>query len=94
MPHIKIRSIHTSPDEPVLTFTELDDSRHELRKVEIFWDGSTGYASADARHKDTQLYPEPVPDLLGLAENPESVPEDISAEDFEIAWKRAVGAAR
>ena len=94
MPHIKIRSIHTSPDEPILTYTELDAERREQRKVEAFWDGSMGYASADARFKGTDLDPDPIPDLLGLAENPESIPEDIAAEDFERMWDRAVRAAR
>jgi hypothetical protein len=92
--HIKIRAIHTSPEEPVLIYSELDDARREIRKVEFFWDGSLGYASASVRSKQTELSEEPVPDLLGIAENPECAAEEISREDFETVWRRAVKNAR
>jgi hypothetical protein len=94
MPHIKIHSIHTSPDEPVFLYSELDESRREIRKVEIFWDGKMGYATRDANFGPTRLEAEPIPSLSEVEDNPELVASEITSEDFEEVWRRALRAAQ
>lgn len=45
MQYVRVRWIHSLPGEPVTLLSELDDDRFEVRKLEIFHDGSTGRAS-------------------------------------------------
>ena len=49
MRYIKVKWIHSYPDEPVLLYSEIDDSGWEVRKVEVFPDGAYGYANASSR---------------------------------------------
>lgn len=39
MKYLFVRWIHNFPDEPVLLYSELDKSRFETRKIEVFPDG-------------------------------------------------------
>jgi len=42
MTYLKVKWIHSHPDAPVLLYSELDRERWEVRKVEVFRDGSLG----------------------------------------------------
>ncbi len=44
MKYIRVKWNHLFSDEPVLLFSELDDARWEVRKIEVFRDGHQGYA--------------------------------------------------
>ncbi len=44
MKYIKVKWLHSHPDEPVLLYSELDKDRWETRKVEVFADGRIGFA--------------------------------------------------
>ena len=44
MNYVRVRWLHENPEAPVLAVSELDDHRWERRKVEVFADGSKGYA--------------------------------------------------
>jgi len=49
MPSYIYSKWHDSPeDSPVEFYSELDDDRFETRKVEVFKDGSLGFASEKA----------------------------------------------
>ena len=52
---------HSSPDYPALLYSELDDERWEVRKVEIFLDGRKGWASTCEESELTGLGTMPVP---------------------------------
>ena len=87
MTYLKVRWIHKSPDDPVLLYSELDDERREIRKVEIFPDHSIGFASANSKAKDTRLGEVPVPSIEEIAADPEFEPREISLADFELIWR-------
>jgi hypothetical protein len=87
MIYLKVRWIHNLPDEPVLPYSELDEGRWEIRKVEIFPDHSVGFAGANSKAKDTRLGEVPVPSIEDIASNPEFEPQEISAADFELIWR-------
>jgi hypothetical protein len=36
MKYIRVKWIHSLPNEPITLFSELDDDRYEVRKLEIF----------------------------------------------------------
>jgi hypothetical protein len=44
MIYIKVRWKHDDPNNPILLYGEMDDERWEVRKVEVFPNGSFGYA--------------------------------------------------
>lgn len=65
MEYIKVRWIHDHEDEPILLYSELDHDRFELRKVEVYEDGSAGWASSEVGissnyNADIQVYKVPL----------------------------------
>lgn len=83
MTYLKVTWHHSHPTEPVFLYSELDESRFEQRKVEIFADGSWGYASSSESLGNTRLGEEPVPSLADIASDPQFSPEEIGKEEFE-----------
>lgn len=89
MMYIKVRWIHTSPDEPVMLYSELSPELWEARKVEVYADGHADFADSEERSGSTKLGIEPLPSLEEIAADPQFEPTLISAEEFELAWKQA-----
>jgi hypothetical protein len=79
--------VHDLPDEPVLLYSELDLERLETRKVEVFRDGSIGWAYADHEVRSA-LGEVPVPPMSAIAADPQFRPREISADDFDAIWQR------
>jgi hypothetical protein len=85
--YLKCLWLHNVRDDPVVLYSELDPERWETRKVEVFRDGSKGWA--DARNEVRSVLGEaPVPPLSEIAMDPQFQPREISAEEFESVWKR------
>ncbi len=84
--YMRVRWLHSDPDDPTALWSELDSERWETRKLEYFSDGRVGYASADEQTGDTWLGTEPVPSLDEIAADPEFQPEEVSKEAFEQRW--------
>jgi hypothetical protein len=88
--YIKVKWLHNHFDYPVLLYSELDDARWEIRKVEIWADGRSGYASSIGNSGETQLGIEPVPDLAKIASDKQFEPIEISKAEFEEVWAKFV----
>jgi hypothetical protein len=86
MNYIRVRWLHSFPDEPIWLISEIDDNRWEIRKVYIFPDGSKGYAQRGEEAGGTWLGAVPVPSLEEIAADPQFLPEKITKEEFEEAW--------
>jgi hypothetical protein len=91
MKYIKVKWLHSSPDTPVLLYSELDSNMWEVRKVEVYSDGKKDFANHDHRSGSTKLGIEPLPALEEIAADPEFEPMVISAEEFEGVWQQAKG---
>lgn len=87
--YLKIRWIHDDPAYPVFLLSELDESRFEIRKVEIYADGRMGYASEDVEVGDARLGEVPLPPETEIAADPQFVVEPLMASDFEQVWADA-----
>ena len=87
MEYIKVQWVHNASGYPILLYSELDDSRFETRKVEIFPDHSIGWAGPSASKGDTRLGEKPVPPIEETALDKEFRPEIISADLFESIWR-------
>jgi hypothetical protein len=85
MEYIFVKWLHNDPEYPVLLYSELDERRFETRKVEIFLDGTKGYAS-EFEECRTDLGYVPVPTLSEIAEDPQFEPFEITREEFEKVW--------
>jgi uncharacterized protein DUF6881 len=86
MNYIRVRWLHEDRDYPILLISELDAGRWETRKVEVFADGSIGYASKDEEVGGTALGDLPVPSLQEIASDPQFLAEEITGEQFESIW--------
>ena len=54
------RWIHEHFGEPVMLYRELDDAFNEIRNVEVYSDGTTGYADSTEADGDRGLVFEPL----------------------------------
>jgi hypothetical protein len=87
MNYIRVQWLHAHSDEPVWMISELDANRSETRKIEIFADGSKGYARQGEEAGGTALGQLPVPPLQEIAADPQFRPEEITQEEFEAIWE-------
>lgn len=79
--------VHNEPDDiPVKTYHEMDDSRLELRRVEIFRNGTVGWASEHNSTGNTHLTWEPIPTFEYIAANKNFSPKVIFAAEFNDLW--------
>ena len=87
MTYIRVQWLHSSPSEPVWLVSELDDRRREVRKVEVFSNGTKGYATRDEEVGGTRLGAEPLPSTAEIAADPQFLFAEINKETFEVIWK-------
>ena len=90
MKYTKVRWIHAHADEPIWIYAELDEDLNEIRKVEVFADGSKGYADKVRESGTTGLSIEPWPPLDEIAADPQFAPEEISSSEFEEIWAACI----
>jgi len=88
MKYIAAQWLHSNSEYPIHFYSELDENRTELRKIEVYKDGSFGYASKDESFGGTELGLEPLPELSEIAEDPEFVIAEISSDEFDKLWLR------
>lgn len=89
MNYLKVKWNHAFPDEPVLLYSEIDGGRWETRKVEIFPDGTMGFAEKRRNSGKTELGEVPLPELLEIASDPQFEPIVILQPEFEVVWLSA-----
>jgi hypothetical protein len=94
MQYMKVMWKHNNSDEPIALYSELDDNRWEIRKVEVFPVGSFGYASATSSSRSTRSGIVPVPQLSKIASDPDFEPSEITREEFEKVWSEATDPQR
>jgi len=87
--YLKVQWVHSDPNYPVLLYSEVDLSRYEIRKVEIFASGRMGYASEKESAGGSQLGTVPVPEAGEIARDPQFIVLETDAAEFEKAWQRA-----
>jgi hypothetical protein len=94
MDYIKVSWKHDDPHMPRFLYSELDGERWEIRKVEVFPDGSLGYADRSTSLGKTLLGLITIPTLMQIAAMPEFEPVAITKDEFEAVWLRATGGCR
>jgi hypothetical protein len=88
MKYLRVKWIHSLPDEPVDIYSEMDEEGYETRKLEVFLDGSNGFANSSGQVLSTELGEKPVPALEEIAADPQFQPTLISEDEFEQVWSK------
>ena len=90
MTYEKTQLLYQSSFDLVLEFCEIDEARWEVRKVEVFADGSMTWADEstplDAK---TRLSDQRTPKMEHMKPDPELITELITPEAFEEIWRAA-----
>ncbi len=81
--------LNNPADSPMEFYSELDPGRWEVRKVEVFRDGRSGYASTVKSTGNTRLAIVPIPPLADISSLAEFETRTITADEFEAVWRRA-----
>jgi hypothetical protein len=88
--YIRVEWTHESPDDPITLYSELDEERWEVRKVEVFRDGRVTHAWSKGSTGTTQLGDQPTPAVAEIEANPEFSVREIGRADFESVWNEAL----
>ena len=83
MEYLKVTWQHHHSDEPVEIYSEINEDRWEIRKVELFSDGTSTYASPFYHTGHTWLAEAPIPDLAEINSDSQFEGELINRRDFE-----------
>jgi len=89
MEYLHVNWREHSPDAPVDIYSELDDERWEIRKVEVFPDGRLQYADDWESTGKTGLSEVPTPSIEDIAAQDPFTPEEIGQPEFERLWDAA-----
>ncbi|MDH5411951.1 MAG: hypothetical protein OEY16_11230 [Alphaproteobacteria bacterium] len=89
MIYLKVHWNHESEKLPIAFYCELDGDRMEVRKVELFADGSLGYANEKRSSGKTILGALPMPPMAELSASPNYTPAEITRDEFEDVWRLA-----
>ncbi|QVI22671.1 hypothetical protein KHQ06_06535 [Nocardia tengchongensis] len=76
---------------PVVTYSEVDVDGFELRKVEVFDDGTTGIAGMGAHTARTVLDRNPIPLVVEPSQRAGWIATEISPSAFQVEWLAAGG---
>lgn len=88
--YIRVKWLHSHPDEPVELWSELDADRFEVRKVEVWADGRVGYAARGREVGGTKLGGRAAPPLEEIASDPQFEPAEVSKAEFDRFWNSKV----
>ncbi|GAA4859612.1 DUF6881 domain-containing protein [Kitasatospora terrestris] len=88
MQYLKVLWRHDSNDEPIVILSEIGEDGYERRKVEMFRDGSVGFADSSQSLGGTLLGEVPVPSLAEINSMGEFYARRIERKTFESAWRR------
>lgn len=89
MIYLKVHWDHDSEIRPVAFYCEMEDDRMEVRKVELFADGSFGYANERRSSGKTTLGALPMPTVAELTASPNCEAREITRDEFEEIWRLA-----
>ncbi|MBN3794272.1 hypothetical protein G3N99_04600 [Burkholderia sp. Ac-20392] len=84
-----VKWIHSIPSEPIIIYSELDEGRWEIRKVEVYADGRMGYACQLESAGGSGLSKEPIPSLDEISSDSQFKPIEINGSEFERVWSAA-----
>lgn len=89
MIYLKVHLSHDSEIRPVAFYCEMENDRMEIRKVELFADGSLGYANEKRSSGNTVLGVLPMLTIEELSASPNCEAREVTRDEFEDIWRLA-----
>ena len=87
MEYFTVYWFHSFDDEePRIFYSEIGDDRYEVRKIEVYDDGSFGMAGSDFSFGGTELGEKPVPSLEEINGDTQFKADAITPGEFEALW--------
>ena len=86
MQYYCVEWLHDCPSDPVIIYSETDANGWEMRKMEVFADGTATYATEAEQTGDSFLAEVQMPSLAEIAADPEFLPRLITKREFEAIW--------
>jgi uncharacterized Zn finger protein len=86
MEYIEVCWIHDFEDEPQVLYHEIDSKRNEIRKIEIYADGSFGIASKIKSFGGAELSIEEIPTIEEINSDSQFKAKKIDKLEFEEQW--------
>jgi hypothetical protein len=86
MTYLLVKWDHSSPDEPSVLYSEIDDQRMERRKIDIYPDGRWGFADDSEEAGGSGLGEAPMPSIEQLNADPDYEATQIDKDEFERLW--------
>jgi len=77
-------------EEPRIFYSEIGDDRYELKKIEVYDDGSFGMARGNFSFGGTELGDQPTPPLEEINGDTEFKAGTITPEEFEAVWAKYI----
>lgn len=90
MEYLKVHWRHEFQDEPTIIYFELDEQRNEVRKIEMYCDGSFGLASKDVTYNNSILSEKPIPVIEEIMSDSQFRVLEINKFDFLKLWNELV----
>lgn len=87
MDYVKLKWFHSIETEPYIIYSEINDQRYEVRKIEVYKSGA--YIKYSENMTDLQLNLADIPFPLNLDEinqDKQFYATHISKEEFERIW--------
>jgi len=89
MRHVKIIWTHNETSDPNIMFYEISENNEILRQVELFSDGSYGFANSAMERHSFITNDIPFPSNEEINSELDLHAFDIDRERFEVIWTRA-----
>jgi hypothetical protein len=90
MIYLKVVWKHEENEYPCILYSELDDNRYEIRKVDVHSDGSMFHACEAQSSGDAILGCAPTPNISERNADSEFDAFEIPEQEFEAIWKKAI----
>lgn len=87
MPFLRVKWRHDDSGEPIEIYSQLDSTRFEVRKIEVFRDGTVQLAGPEVEQGDTYLSETAIPDVEAINADPDFSAEPIPGEQFWDLWR-------
>ena len=87
--YIKVKWRHNLKSAPVELYSELDENRYQLRKIEKYRNGQLDFADGSRNSGSIRLDEVPVPPIQEINEDTQFKASLISKEEFEAVWQKA-----
>ncbi|NBH16533.1 hypothetical protein D3Z55_03365 [Clostridiaceae bacterium] len=89
MNYILLNWFHNLDDEPYKIYSEIDDQRYEVRKIELYKNGTMSICDEKMIHSQNELadvaFPE---DLDEINQDRQFFTQYINKEEFESLWNK------